>query len=132
MLVFCCAATQQYRPIRTDHEGKFDRFLQWANGSRITQQSDGQDYVIQAVRQVNFGPIEEISYFRSAPSGYDSVDEAFVIGANLKKTNSYKNYRCSVHNKFFEINLYTKSAESKHHWRADVARPASNIDLGRR
>lgn len=42
---------------------------------------------------------------------------------------SYKNYKCDGHNKFFELNLYQKDPVNKHHWRANLARPASEIDL---
>ena len=41
----------------------------------------------------------------------------------------FKNFRCSAHNKFFEFNLYKKDPVNKHHWRADVARPAIDIDV---
>lgn len=30
---------------------------------------------------------------------------------------------------FFELNVYKKDPVNKHHWRANVARPASEIDL---
>lgn len=41
----------------------------------------------------------------------------------------YKNFKCSVHNRFFEINVYQKDPVNEHHWRANVARPAGEIDL---
>ncbi len=41
----------------------------------------------------------------------------------------YKSYRCLGHNKFFELNMYQKNPTQKHHWRADVDRPARNLDL---
>lgn len=30
---------------------------------------------------------------------------------------------------FFELNVYKKDPVNKHHWRANIARPASEIDL---
>lgn len=42
---------------------------------------------------------------------------------------SYKNFRCAEHDKFFEVNLYQKDPMNKHHWRSDLARPATLIDL---
>jgi hypothetical protein len=39
----------------------------------------------------------------------------------------YKNYRCSSHNKFFELNIYEKDPVNKQHWRANIARPAGEI-----
>ena len=41
----------------------------------------------------------------------------------------YKNFKCTSHNKFFELNLYQKDPVNRHHWRANVARPAADIDL---
>jgi hypothetical protein len=41
----------------------------------------------------------------------------------------YKNFKCTAHNKFFELNLYQKDPVNLHHWRADIARPADEIDL---
>ena len=41
----------------------------------------------------------------------------------------YKNFKCTSHNKFFELNLYQKDPVHRHHWRANIARPAADIDL---
>ncbi|KAK8914878.1 hypothetical protein VCV18_011199 [Metarhizium anisopliae] len=41
----------------------------------------------------------------------------------------YKNYKCEVHDKFYEVNIYQKDPVNKHHWRATLARPARDIDL---
>jgi hypothetical protein len=41
----------------------------------------------------------------------------------------YKNFRCALHDKFFELNLYQKDPVNRHHWRANIARPAADIDL---
>ena len=41
----------------------------------------------------------------------------------------YKNYKCEIHNKFFEVNVYQKDPINRHHWRATLARPARDIDL---
>ncbi|OAX81228.1 hypothetical protein ACJ72_04430 [Emergomyces africanus] len=42
---------------------------------------------------------------------------------------SYKNFRCAIHNKFFELNLYQKNPTITHHWRSNLARPSRDIDL---
>ncbi|KAF1992312.1 hypothetical protein K402DRAFT_321278, partial [Aulographum hederae CBS 113979] len=91
-------------------------------------------YVIQLVKQVNFGPLESKRYFvmaRSSDGGeqFAEVNEYYLVEENYQKVNSFKNYRCTSHNKFFEVNLYQKDPINKHHWRADVARPAGEIDL---
>jgi hypothetical protein len=49
--------------------------------------------------------------------------------ANPSRSCRYKNFRCAAHNKFFELNLYEKNPINTHHWRANIARPATEIDL---
>jgi hypothetical protein len=34
-----------------------------------------------------------------------------------------------MHNKFFEVNVYQKDPVNAHLWRANIARPAGEIDL---
>jgi hypothetical protein len=43
----------------------------------------------------------------------------------------YKNFKCDIHDKFFEVNLYQKDPINRHHWRATLARPSDDIDLPR-
>lgn len=60
------------------------------------------------------------------------VNSAFIIlwtSCWCISKNSYKNFKCKLHNKFFEVNLYQKDPLNHHHWRADIARPARDIDL---
>jgi hypothetical protein len=110
-------------------------------------------YAIQFVRQVNFGAIEAKRYFipHTEPNvglvDFVEVTEQDLIAGNFQKLNSYdlniyligdhsklmehryKNFKCTTHNKFFEINLYQKDPVNRHHWRFNIARPASDIDL---
>lgn len=110
-------------------------------------------YAVQLVRQVNFGLLESKRYFNpqnTSEGQYLEVSEQDLIQANFKKLNtlvdafvlrhenhvddtkspsSYKNYKCGGHNKFFEVNIYQKDPVNKHHWRANIARPAGSIDL---
>jgi hypothetical protein len=41
----------------------------------------------------------------------------------------YKNFKCTSHSKFFELNLYQRDPVNRHHWCANIARPAADIDL---
>ncbi|KAL1623447.1 hypothetical protein SLS54_004436 [Diplodia seriata] len=143
--LFCCSDSQPYRPRTLSHERKFTTFLKWAAFPReTTAQSPGEQgdklaslgypHVIQMVTQVNFGPLEGKRYFAAA--GREDDEEAFVevtesdlIAANYKKLNAYKNFKCSSHNKFFEVNVYEKDPVNAHHWRLNIARPGSEIDL---
>ncbi|TDZ20821.1 hypothetical protein Cob_v006218 [Colletotrichum orbiculare MAFF 240422] len=138
--VFCCEAIKPYKGLRTDQEAKFAHFIAWsrypksssAAKSSVLQESGQPTYAIQLVRQVNYGPLESKRYFISFSGLQDTYLEAteeFLIQANFQKVNSFKNYKCDHHSKFFEINLYQKDPVNKHHWRADLARPATSIDL---
>ncbi|KAL5085895.1 hypothetical protein Trisim1_009808 [Trichoderma cf. simile WF8] len=134
--LFCCSSIRPYRPQRLDHERKFDKFMQWAkstseepdNGSLIIANAD---YVVQLVKQANYGPQESVRYFTTANDGakFAEVNENDLIAANFEKLNSYKNFKCIAHDKFFEVNLYQQNPTNRHHWRANIARPATDIDL---
>jgi len=157
--IFCCPAFKHFRPQRLDHEQKFSDFLTWVEmppdnaipfeetGCILTDQSPS--YVVQFVQQVNYGPVESRRYFlhtRDSNDLFIEVTETDVTQANYKKLNSwvvkencpfydnwyltrYKNFRCDVHNKFFEANLYQKNPVNKHAVRVNLARPAESIDL---
>ncbi|PON21197.1 hypothetical protein TGAM01_v209923 [Trichoderma gamsii] len=134
--LFCCLAIKPYRPQRLDHEAKFDRFMQWAkHASSVPSDSfhinSNLEYAVQLVKQVNFGPQESIRYFAPAnsDSGFIEITENNLLEANFEKLNSFKNFKCGSHNKFFEVNLYQKNPINRHHWRANLARPSTDIDL---
>ncbi|KAL9120833.1 MAG: hypothetical protein Q9187_002612 [Circinaria calcarea] len=135
--VFCCSSISPFRPRQLDHEAKFRTFMRWA-GLQTTSlvPVDGSlvgsaPYAIQLVRQINYGPQESIRYFVPASNGSDFAEatEDDLLKSNFDKLNSYKNFRCEKHNKFFEINLYQKNPTSAHQWRVNLARPSRNIDL---
>lgn len=136
--VFCCSKIEPYRPRRLDHEPKFTAFMTWAGSVTTSLASNdahapvnSAPYAVQIVRQVNFGPKEWIRYFIPASGGsvFAEATEDDLLEANFEKLNSYKNFRCAKHNRFFEVNLYQKNAINTHHWRATLARPSRDIDL---
>ncbi|EXK76804.1 hypothetical protein FOQG_18468, partial [Fusarium oxysporum f. sp. raphani 54005] len=89
-------------------------------------------YVVQLVRQVNYGPLESKRYFiptDGTESDFVEVIENDLIQTNFQKVNKYKIYKCQGHNKFFGVNIYQKDPINKHHWRVHIARPADSIDL---
>ena len=130
MSLFCCSDFKPYKNIRTDYEAHFDAFLSWATGSgrQAAANVPADGFVVQFVKQRNYGPLEAKKYFKRTSSGFESTDEDFVISNNLFKKNTFKNFKCGTHDKFYELNLYTRSSDNKHHWRADVERPGSQID----
>ncbi|TGO60367.1 hypothetical protein BCON_0036g00580 [Botryotinia convoluta] len=143
--LFCCDSPESFRPQQLTHQQKFTSFKAWADyprSSSVTTPSDsGADsnpitpttpYVIQFVRQVNYGPLESKRYSipdENSPGDFIEITEQHLIQANYQKLNSYKNFKCTSHNKFFEVNLYQKDPVNVHHWRANIARPAGDIDL---
>ncbi|EXM19077.1 hypothetical protein RAB80_015016 [Fusarium oxysporum f. sp. vasinfectum] len=140
--LFCCDAIEPYRSQYLSHQSKFDNFMSWGSFPKEFTVDIGDvqhdlsqlnpSYAVQLVRQVNFGPLESKRYFITKDSSegqYMEVSEQVLIQANFKKANTYKNYKCRNHNKFFDVNIYQKDPVSKHHWRVDIARPAGSIDL---
>ncbi|KAF5517377.1 hypothetical protein CGCA056_v011419 [Colletotrichum aenigma] len=139
--LLCCESLRPYKALRTDHEVRFIQFMAWANDgqptvieetSKIDSSNRTPLYAIQLMRQVNCGPLESKRYFvnfADRTHSYVEAAEDFLIQCNFQKVNSFKNFKCDIHDRFFEINLYQKDPINKHHWRANLARPASNIDL---
>ncbi|KAB8201053.1 hypothetical protein BDV34DRAFT_237822 [Aspergillus parasiticus] len=138
--IFCCSHITPYRPQILDQESKFNEFLEWARLTVTIEVSSDYDtsppvpeYAVQLVKQVNYGPLESRRYFipHGERSGveFTEVSEKWLIEKNFEKLNSYKNFRCTLHNKFFELNLYRKDPVNTHHWRANMARPSNEIDL---
>ncbi|KAI9859167.1 MAG: hypothetical protein M1813_007125 [Trichoglossum hirsutum] len=136
--MFCCSNLQPFRPTRTDHEAKFTSFFEWSKFPAISAvekpeslQDSNWSYAIQLVKQVNYGRLESKRYFvpLDDDAGFKEITERGLIEANFAKVNSYKNFRCALHDKFFELNLYQKDPVNRHHWRANIARPAADIDL---
>ncbi|KAF2831753.1 hypothetical protein CC86DRAFT_282155 [Ophiobolus disseminans] len=137
--IFCCSNTQSYNNRTLSHEPKFRTFMDWAvypKDSSITTgtapNAASVDLAIQIVKQVNYGPLENKRYFLKTSDGdgeFIEVTEQWLIDANFEKLNIFKNYECATHNRFFEVNVYEKNPVNAHHWRANIARPATQIDL---
>jgi len=155
--IFCCPNPQAYKNRTLSHEPKFRTFMTWANypkESSIAPADTAPDVntvtlAIQVVKQVNYGPLESKRYFAQTADGFVEVNEQWLVGANFEKLNTYvirdpevlcrgkkadggcrfKNYKCGTHNRFFEVNVYQKDPVNAHHWRANIARPATEIDL---
>lgn len=102
--IFCCTQAQPYKAKRLDHDLKFNDFLTWAkapNSPAIASSQDSQTifeggtYVIQIVRQVNYGPLESKRYFVKIPPtlatdnpSFQEITETDLVQANFEKLNS--------------------------------------------
>jgi len=103
--LFCCSNIVPYRPQALAHEPKFRAFTQWASFPResAVEGPTGEtkklvdlnsSYVIQLVRQINFGALESKRYFAAieandAAEPFLEVTEADLIEANFEKLNAY-------------------------------------------
>lgn len=93
--IFCCTNPQPYKNRILDHEPKFREFLTWGSYPKDSSIEDADPspqhdtFVIQVVRQVNYGPLESKRYFlRVAPGSFVEVGERWLVEANLQKLNS--------------------------------------------
>lgn len=99
--LFCCDNARPYRPQTLQHEAKFRKFLAWAKFPKSSSKAEdsaavdlvklGCPFVIQLVRQVNYGPLESKRYFASAEGqseDFIEVDENDLIQANFQKLNA--------------------------------------------
>jgi len=98
--IFCCTQIIPFKPARTDHDAKFTTLLSWAKGADTVPDvddnimnllEDNTSFVIQVVRQVNYGPLEFKRYFIKAEAGDEflEITEKALIDANFEKLNSY-------------------------------------------
>jgi hypothetical protein len=100
-LIFCCSAIKPFKPHIIDNEAKFKSFLNWARESKAASAnavsnasevlSSKACFVVQLVRQVNYGPLESKKYFAKtadAVVSFSEVTEQDLIDANYQKVNS--------------------------------------------
>ncbi|KAJ7127943.1 hypothetical protein C8R44DRAFT_873718 [Mycena epipterygia] len=138
MSVSLPADLASYRERRIDEQAKFAAFLDFVDKSALARTSarDTSEFAIQLITQVNFGALISKCYFATAAlaggdgaAAFVEVTEAQMLEMNLKKANAFKNFKSAAENRFYEMNLYLRDTTTKHHWRADIARPAAQIDL---
>lgn len=97
--LFCCDGIKPFRPQYLNHESKFNTFTKWATYPKsasagkdaVDLSALGAAYVVQLVRQVNYGPLESKRYFavvEGQEEQYVEVVENDLIQANFQKLNS--------------------------------------------
>ena len=94
--IFCCSNITPYRSQILVHEHKFREFLSWGSHPKESSVEEASStptdgaFVIQVVRQVNYGPLESKRYFVKVASGeFVEVNEKWLIDANFEKLNAY-------------------------------------------
>jgi hypothetical protein len=97
--LFCCSNIRSYKNTSTSHESKFHAFITWASfpkSSTVAAPAPSAPtttmlFVVQLVRQVNYGPLESKRYFVSNADTSDAfieVTEQWLVENNLQKLNS--------------------------------------------
>lgn len=102
--IFCCSQVGPYKSRFLSHESRFQEFVQWAAfpvASSVEEHKDSAlllseleyPYVVQVVRQVNYGPIESKRYFvatkgKDGKEPFIEVTEDQLIQENYEKLNS--------------------------------------------
>ncbi|GIQ80688.1 hypothetical protein KIPB_001523 [Kipferlia bialata] len=107
--VLCCSSVRAYKPRRTDYEGKFNAFLAFERGDAVP--TGLGDFLVQAVKQQNFGPVVSTTCYRYTGSGFETVPST----SGYRRANSFKNFICTSHNLYYELNMYTGTGDSRHH-----------------
>ncbi|KAI4957781.1 hypothetical protein J4E86_004920 [Alternaria arbusti] len=133
--IFCCSDIQGYRNRYLSHESKFETFMDWGNYPKASDTGTAPSatnftFAVQVVKQTNYGPLDSKRYFVTGSDGtFAEVTEQWLIDADFEKVNTFKNFKCAAHNKFFEVNVYQKNPVNAHIWRTNIARPAAQTDL---
>lgn len=94
--IFCCSNTQLYKNCVLSHESKFQAFTTWARypkesafaDSNYIPPSSNISFVIQVVKQTNYGPLDSKRYFVSTAGGFQEVTEQWLVDANFGKLNT--------------------------------------------
>lgn len=108
---FCCAAVKVDRDRRLDREQLFVDFVA-ARGSH-------PGVVFEVKRQINNGPLLSTKYFQLVDNQVTHLDAA---NKYEQKLHAFKNYKCTVHNLYFAVDLFSASAgnrvgSNRHHMR---------------
>ncbi len=110
----CCKSPQPYKPTKTDYEALFKFFLyaQYGIGSHCTAPVGDAIFCIQVVSQINFmAETRQAEYFLVEQGKIEKCDED-MFKKDFVRLNSFKNFVCKEHNRFFEINGYKKGQVS--------------------
>ena len=79
--------------------------------------------LFQVKRQVNFGPLVSTKYFQLQ----DGIHKEIPNPDQKSKDHSFKNFKCGIHNLFFELNLYSfREVSNRHHLRPN---PGTSDDM---
>ncbi|KAH7213299.1 uncharacterized protein BKA55DRAFT_599777 [Fusarium redolens] len=130
--LFRCDTIEPYRSQYLSHQSKFNSFMSWGSSPKESTLDTGD--IQHDLSQLDPSYAVQLSkrYFipqDSSEGQYIEESEQYLIQANFKKANTYKNYKCRGHNNFLEVNIYQKDPVNKHHWGADIAWPAGSTDL---
>jgi hypothetical protein len=112
---FCCASVAPYKPRLLDHEACCSAFLDWVHdkdGVRISSGNSSshaaapKEFIVQLVRQVNYGKVLSKRYFRHTAAVSD-------LGSTGKHTFTEINEQDVLLEHFQKLNTFKKSVASQ-------------------
>ena len=115
-MFFCCSNRTDYRNNwrNTQSTRLIREFITFCDKGDGSLPPATELFAIQAVTQEDFGPVLSTVWYVREGNGF-KVDTTNNSSHSFKRSNDYKNFKCKAHNKYFEVNLYTKSGVSYHH-----------------
>lgn len=93
--IFCCTNVRPYKNQTLAHESRFQSFMSWSSSleeTAVVQDNaspPNDTFVVQVVRQINYGPLESKRYFvKTSSDEFIEVKETWLIDQNFQKLNS--------------------------------------------
>ncbi|KAL4244108.1 hypothetical protein ABKN59_010734 [Abortiporus biennis] len=126
--LFCCTAREQYKPRTVVHESTLNSFVKWSkfpkqsicesDEATLRELNQNVDYVIELLRQIDFGSEESRRYFlvmKGPDEPFVEVMKEFVDAEGYKEAKSFKNFKCQKHTnwKLFKISTAQSSTRSR-------------------
>ena len=107
---FCCHRIAPYRNRRTSMDREHRSFL--------ASEGSTPRLVYSVKEQVDHGPMISTRHFTLTDGVIDEVRGTFT-----EKQHAYKNYKCTTHNRFFGLDLFTADgsvSHNSHHMRVNA------------
>jgi hypothetical protein len=124
--IFCCDSIQPHKPIRTDHDPKFNAFRNAAMNNDVRGVLDLLEdadllsdsmYVIQVVRKFDLSTIQWTRFFTNSNGemgrrgGFVEIDRRAwkEVEKSWVQSEAFKNFSCKIHCRIFQLSLFEKT-----------------------
>jgi hypothetical protein len=98
----CCGAIKVDKNRRLDREQLFVDF--------VASSGNHPEIIYEVKRQITNGPLLSTKFFKLTNSTLTPITGEFQ-----HKLHAYKNYKCTVHDLYFAVDLYSATARANHH-----------------